>query len=538
MLRAAIYARFSTDLQNEKSAEDQIDLCTQFAARNDYTVTGIFQDRAKSGASIHGRADLKELLEQCAKGRFDIVIVEALDRLSRDMGDMASIHKHLQFANVRLIGVHEGEANTLTVGLRGLVGQMQREDNVHKIRRGMSGLVRDGLSAGGKVYGYASDPINRGHLIIVEKEATIVRRIFDEYSGGKSPKCICHDLNREGVSPPRGKRWSPSALNGLEDRGAGILRNTIYVGQRSWNKVRMVKDPSTGRRVSRPNPSDKWQISQIPSLRLVDDEVWERVQARLRANKRSRPETMRRPKRLLSGLLACGACGAGMSTAGKDKSGRVRLRCSAHSNSGSCPAPRTYYLEKVEALVLDSLAYHLDEPDLIIEYFKSYEDERRRLNADRWRQRSSIEERISTIDTEVGRLVEFVAKGVGSASIWGNKVDELIAQKAELETELSRSEPDDGNVALHPTAIQAMANAIVDVRELLDASQLNGSEPAAEMIREALERVTIVYAPEAPEGFYLKVDGKLDAFTRRTDEAQVCVTLVAEEGLEPPTRGL
>ena len=538
MLRAAIYARFSTDLQNEKSAEDQIDLCSRFAARNGYTVTGIFQDKAKSGASIHGRDGLKELLEQSAKGRFDVVIVEALDRLSRDMGDMASIHKHLQFANVRLIGVHEGEASTLTVGLRGLVGQMQREDNVHKIRRGMSGLVRDGLSAGGKVYGYASDPINTGHLIIVEQEAAIVRRIFDEYSGGKSPKSICHDLNWEGVSPPRGKRWSPSALNGLEDRGAGILRNTIYIGQRSWNKVRMVKDPSTGRRVSRPNPPDKWQTSRVPSLRLVDDEVWERVQTRLLANKRNRPETMRRPKRLLSGLLGCGACGAGMSTAGKDKSGRVRLRCSAHSNSGSCPAPRTYYLERVEALVLDSLAYHLDEPDLIVEYFKAYEDERRRLNANHARQRSSIEERIDAIDTEVGRLVEFVAKGVGSASIWGNKVDELIAQKAELEIELSRCEPDDGNVALHPTAIKAMASAIVNVRELLDASQLSGSEPAAEMIRQALERVTIVYAPDAPDGFTLKVNGKLDAFIRRSDEEGICVTMVAEEGLEPPTRGL
>ncbi len=388
------------------------------------------------------------------------------------------------------------------------------------------------------MYGYASDPGNKGQLIVIEKEADIVRRIFSEYSDGKSPKRICHELNREGISPPRGKIWSPSALNGLEDRGAGILRNTIYVGLRSWNKVRMVKDPSNGRRVSRPNPPDQWQTVDVPNLRLVDDAVWDQVQSRLHVNKRKRPEAMRRPKRLLSGLLACGACGAGMSTGGKDKSGRVRLRCSAHSNSGSCSAPRTYYLEKVEALVLDSLAYHLDEPDLIIEYFKSYENERRRLNADRGRQRFAIQERITAIDTEVDRLVEFVAKGVGSASIWGNKVDELIAQKAELEIELSLLEPDDGNIALHPTAIQAMASAIVDVRELFDANQLSGSEPAAEMIRHALERVTIVYAPDSPEGFTLKVDGKLDAFTRRTDEAGVCVTMVAEEGLEPPTRGL
>ena len=91
---------------------------------------------------------------------------------------------------------------------------------------------------------------------------------------------------------------------------------------------------------------------------------------------------------------------------------------------------------------------------------------------------------------------------------------------------------------LGSTAIQAMASTIVDVRKLLEASQLSGSEPAAEMICQALERVTIIYAPNAPEEFMLKVDGKLDAFTRRTAEEGICVTMVAEEGLEPPTRGL
>ena len=83
-----------------------------------------------------------------------------------------------------------------------------------------------------------------------------------------------------------------------------------------------------------------------------------------------------------------------------------------------------------------------------------------------------------------------------------------------------------------------MASTIVDVRKLLEASQLSGSEPAAEMICQALERLTIVYAPDAPEEFMLKVNGKLDAFTRRTAKEGICVTMVAEEGLEPPTRGL
>ncbi|WP_293701351.1 MULTISPECIES: hypothetical protein [unclassified Sphingopyxis] len=80
-----------------------------------------------------------------------------------------------------------------------------------------------------------------------------------------------------------------------------------------------------------------------------------------------------------------------------------------------------------------------------------------------------------------------------------------------------------------------MASTIVDIRKSLEASQLSGSEPAAEMICQALERVTIVYAPDAPEEFMLKVNGKLDAFTRRTAKEGICVTMVAEEGFTRKT---
>lgn len=75
-----------------------------------------------------------------------------------------------------------------------------------------------------------------------------MRRIFREYVGGKTPREIASGLNADGVKPPRGKNWNASTINGNAARGHGMLINELYAGRIVWNKVRMIKDPATGRR--------------------------------------------------------------------------------------------------------------------------------------------------------------------------------------------------------------------------------------------------------------------------------------------------
>lgn len=212
-----------------------------------------------------------------------------------------------------------------------------------------------GLSAGGHSYGYKPDPLNKGKLLIVPEEAEVIRRVFQEYAAGRSPRAIAHDLNAAGFAPPRSSKWNASTINGSRDRGNGILHNSLYRGQLIWNKVRMMKDPDTGRRVSRTNPVDQWQTTEVPELRIVSQELFEKAQEYRNSVQFERPQKRQRPKRLLSGLLRCGSCGSGMCTGGKDKSGCVRIRCSAHFESGTCPNPKTFYLDRVEELVLSSL---------------------------------------------------------------------------------------------------------------------------------------------------------------------------------------
>ena len=285
------------------------------------------------------------------------------------------------FLGIEIRAVHEGVVNTVLVGLRGLVGQLYREDNAHKVRRGLAGRVGQGLNAGGRAYGYAPVAGEKGKRTIVEAEAEIVRRIFDEYVAGRTPREIAHDLNNESILPPRGRSWNASTINGNMQRGTGIIQNELYAGRLVWNKVRMVKDPDTGKRLSRPNPKNDWQTVDVPDLRIISQELFDAAQSRKQACGQTHPNQQRRPRHMLSGLLRCGACGAGMSTNGKDNSGRIRIRCSAATESGSCQDAKTFYLKTVESAVLAGLENEMRQPQVIAEYVRTYHEERKRLSA-------------------------------------------------------------------------------------------------------------------------------------------------------------
>jgi site-specific DNA recombinase len=117
--RAVIYARFSTDHQDERSIEDQVALCRDYVAKEGLHVVEVFEDRARSGASILNRDGLLALMDGAKINAFDVVVVEALDRLSRDMEDLAGIHKRLTHWGIEIRAVHEGKVNTVLVAYAG-----------------------------------------------------------------------------------------------------------------------------------------------------------------------------------------------------------------------------------------------------------------------------------------------------------------------------------------------------------------------------------------------------------------------------------
>ena len=542
MKKAVIYARFSTDLQNERSIEDQITLCRDYTSREEMNVVEVYEDRARSGGSVMGRGGLLRLLDQARQRSFDVVVVEALDRLSRDMEDLAGIHKRLSFLGIEIRAVHEGVVNTVLVGLRGLVGQLYREDNAHKVRRGLAGRIGQGLNAGGRAYGYAPVAGEKGKRTIVEVEAEIVRRIFDEYVAGRTPREIAHDLNNECILPPRGRSWNASTINGNMQRGTGIIQNELYAGRLVWNKVRMVKDPDTGKRLSRPNPKNDWQTVDMPGLRIVSQELFDTAQSRKRACGQKHPNQQRRPRHMLSGLLRCGACGAGMSTNGKDNSGRIRIRCSAATESGSCHDAKTFYLKTVESAVLAGLENEMRHPQVIAEYVRTYHEERKRLSAKANAKRAHLELRFGELNREIDRLVDAIAKGHGDPAVLGPRSSALNEERKQVALELSVEPAVNDTISLHPAVLARYKEQLVELQDALSKGINAGDSEAAEAIRGLVETVTVFRDPSRPGGVMIEIVGRLNALLGEQAYPNkvrgVWGKMVAGEGLEPPTPGL
>lgn len=152
-MRVAIYARYSSDNQRDASIEDQVRLCRERIVREGWQSATTYSDRAVSGTQAL-RAGYQRLLMDVRSGLIDLVISEALDRISRDQEHVASFFKQLTFAGVKLITLAEGEISELHVGLKGTMNALFIKDLAAKTHRGLRGRVEAGFSAGGKSYGY------------------------------------------------------------------------------------------------------------------------------------------------------------------------------------------------------------------------------------------------------------------------------------------------------------------------------------------------------------------------------------------------
>ena len=203
MKRCAVYARYSSDLQSPTSIEDQQHLCRAFAERQGWTVVSAFEDAALSGFGIEHRPGYQQLLVAAlsSPATFEVILVEDLSRLTRDMAELLRVTALLRLKGVELVGVSDGIATgrqgaKMQLAVKGLVNELYLDDLRDKTHRGLSGSVARGLSAGGRLYGYRTVPVPRearpndrsapARFEIDEGEAAIVREIFRAYAQGRS----------------------------------------------------------------------------------------------------------------------------------------------------------------------------------------------------------------------------------------------------------------------------------------------------------------------------------------------------------------
>jgi len=544
-MRAVIYARYSSDLQRDASIEDQVRVCRERIDREGWTHAGIYEDRARSGASIL-RPGYQRLLEDARKGRFDVIVSEALDRLSRDQEHAAGLLKQLRFLGIDLVTIAEGEISELHVGLKGTMNALFLKDLAQKVHRGVEGRVREGRSGGGLCYGYelvreldAEGERVRGGRRIEEDEAETVRRIFREFAVGRSPRAIAVQLNAEGIPGPNGSSWGPSTIYGNWRRGTGLLNNELYIGKLVWNRQHFIKDPETGKRQARANPRAEWVVQDVPDLRIIDDALWNAVKAQQRHIRQGltqdgagvRSERARRPVYLLSNLIKCGRCGGGFS-----KISTHHYGCSNARNRGTCDNWLTIRRDVLEASVLSGLKTHLMHPDLVKEFAVEYHRELNRLNASREQVYVHKADEAARVDRQIRALVEAIKDGMRTPTM-KQELLALEARKAELAAVLEHAPKPAPR--LHPKLAEIYRAKVANLQEELNRPELRTE--AADAIRSLIEEIRLVPMNGKLEielggdlaGILALAAGKKKPVSAEGDGLQA--TLVAGEGFEPST---
>jgi site-specific DNA recombinase len=497
-MRAVIYARYSSDLQREASIEDQIRLCREYVDKENGKIVEIFSDYAISGSSLHNRPGMCSLLDAAKSGGFDLVIAEALDRVSRDQEDIAAIFKRLRHAEIRLITLSEGEISELHVGLKGTMNALFLKDLASKTRRGLEGRVRQGRSGGGNAYGYDvvrnidayGEPV-RGERRINEHQAAVIRRIFIDYAAGISPRAIAKQLNAENTPAPAGKGWGPSTIHGNRQRGTGILNNELYIGRLVWNRLRYIKDPETGKRISRLNPSDQWIIQEVPELRIVDQALWDKAKARQRNLDASRTAKnapgywdRRRPRFLLTGLMQCGACGGGFVNFNK-----VYIGCANARNKGTCENKLTMRRNDLEAVILEGLQHRLMDESLTKVFCEEYVRHMNRLRNENNAQRDSDKANLAKVERDLDRLVQALMEGVPAGRV-KDKISELEDIKRELESRLADTSEE--VVRIHPNMAGYYREKVASLSTALTGE--TSSPEAVEIVRQLIDRIVLTPA--------------------------------------------
>ena len=409
-MNAVIYARYSSHGQTEQSIEGQLHDNYAWAKQQGIQVVGEYIDRALTGTRDQ-RPDFQRMVADAAKRQFEMVIVWKLDRFARNRYDSAVYKARLKKFGVRVVSVKENITDTPEgIILEGLLESMAEYYSANlsqNVRRGLRESLAKGHFCGGKVpYGYK---VQDHKLVPDERLAPVVRYIFEQYASGVSKKAIIDDLNRQGV---RNMQGNPLSFTNFSH----ILPNSVYIGLYTYSG----------------------QVVPGVAEPIIDEKLFQDVQARLRRTARAPAAGRSRVDFLLTGKLFCGLCGGPVAgESGRSRHGDVYYyyACRARKKRRACPK-KNERKEFLEWYVVQQTMQHVTSPASIAriaravarEYEKEFSDSRV----------DEFEKTLARLERDLETLVDILTDAPKAArpKIYA-RMEALEAQRAEVETNLA-----------------------------------------------------------------------------------------------------
>jgi site-specific DNA recombinase len=555
-LRCSAYARYSSDQQSPASIEDQLRRCYEYANTQGWEVLGeyVYTDEELSGSGADRPGWIKLRAAVTRKPRpFDILLVDDTSRLSRNLGEISSFMDEVRFLEIGVIAVSQGidsrsKTSKVVLTIHGLTDEMFLEELASKTHRGLEGRALKGLNTGGRCYGYDNVPVDSvigadgvpaKRRQINEAEAEVIRRIFQMYANYFSLKSITKTLNTEHVPPPRKRRdrssptWCPSAIREM-------LRRELYIGQIVWNRRKFVKVPRTNKRVSRQRPESERVFLPVPDLRIVDQELWDRVQKRIafvaeEYNYANRPGLTHRASTspyLLTGILKCGACGHNLIiVTGRGNGGHPRYGCPINFNRGACANGVKLRADEIEARLFSDLQNAVLQPEAIEYAVQEFE---RQLQSSL----SALDTRIGQMRQRASQLQKEIANLAATAAQCGPTpvlVKEINNRQEDLEDitrQILGTEPDTVSAEIGRIR-RFVTGQLGDIRQLLTTDVRRAKAELQKHIAE----IRMVPQTTGKKGYYT-AEGNWDLLGGYADGGEKPARMVAGGGFEPPTFGL
>lgn len=421
--RAAVYVRVSTEEQGlNYSIASQLDLTREHSVKNGYDVIAEYKDIGFTGTNIT-RPSLTQLLQDVKAGQVDVVIAKAVDRLARGVRPLSAIMDVLDQAHCELEFVEDSYDGTpisrTLLEIRASIGRMERDLFAQRSHAGRVRKAKEGKLNPPPIplYGYRYDKQTQC-FAIDEAQASVVRRMFEEYAGGASPQRIAYSLNLEGV-PTNGRSqygWSGARISGM-------LKRTEYYGEGYANRYRGGSTAKSNQR-----PREEWIPFPYPAI--ITRELYDKAIERRHSNKRWSSQQRAKPEYLLVGLLHCSECGMKFlvdteyrQTTKRLKSGEVKryesgpkrmYHCGGttrYPHLYDCRRPRWLRAKPLEDLVWGQVFDALKRPEVILEGLRARQEKLEGELTDISEQLARMEQRIKGSALEEQRVITLFRKG-------------------------------------------------------------------------------------------------------------------------------
>ncbi len=411
--RAVIYARYSSNRQQETSIEGQMSVCHAYARAEKLTIIDEYIDRKISGKTDNRKA-FQKMLSDSDKKLFDVVLVYSSDRMARNRFDSAVNKKRLKDNNVKLICIEDniptGPTGILVESLMEGLAEYYSAELSQKVKRGMHETAKHGRTLGGhRPLGYRRGA--DGKYEIVESEAIIIRKIFDMYASGETCIQICRQLNALGYNIANNSKFGKTSM-------ARILQNKQYIGQYKGGEVI----------IENGNPA------------IVDTQTFKEVQKKLEENKtHPQKHIPERANYMLSGKLYCGLCGEKMSGySGTGKSGtKYYYYVCGKQKKGNCEKSQVRK-DWLEELIIDETIKKVLNKTTIEKLAVEVSDI---LIKDRGEDEDLkiLENKLKEVTTSINNIISLIEQGKAPKSIL-TRLEELETQQIKLEHEIQLEE--------------------------------------------------------------------------------------------------